>query len=202
MNYKQIAAKLNLTDPESRETILVVLKEETRKGIFIEPQKGKFQLKELKTIITGKVSMTSDGSAFIIPDDEFEEDIYIAPRKVGTALNGDKVRAYVFTNRKGKRKEGEIIEILERFKMEFTGIVKISGAFAFFIPDDRKMLRDIFIPLENLNGAEHGVKAVAKIIDWPDGAKNPVGTITTVLGVQGENNDCYPGRVWLPAFIS
>src|SRR5690606_3771020 len=103
MNYKQIAAKLNLTDPESRETILVVLKEETRKGIFIEPQKGKFQLKELKTIITGKVSMTSDGSAFIIPDDEFEEDIYIAPRKVGIALNGDKVRAYVFANRKGKR---------------------------------------------------------------------------------------------------
>lgn len=188
MNYKQIAAKLNLTDPESRETILVVLKEETRKGIFIEPQKGKFQLKELKTIITGKVSMTSDGSAFIIPDDEGEEDIYIAPRKVGTALNGDKVRAYVFANRKGKRKEGEIIEILERFKMEFTGIVKMSDNFAFFIPDDRKMLRDIFIPLEKLNGAEHGVKAVAKITDWPDGAKNPVGCITTVLGVQGENN--------------
>src|SRR5690606_24330997 len=115
-------------------------------------------------------------------------DIYIAPRKVGIALNGDKVRAYVFANRKGKRKEGEIIEILERFKMEFTGIVKVTGAFAFFIPDDRKMLRDIFIPLENLNGAEHGVKAVAKITDWPDGAKNPVGTITNVLGIQGENN--------------
>ncbi|WP_069657901.1 ribonuclease R [Arcticibacter eurypsychrophilus] len=188
MNYKQIASKLNLTDPESRETILLVLQEETHKGIFSEPKKGKFQLKELKTIVTGKVSMTSDGSAFIVPDDDLEEDIYIAPRKVGIALNNDKVRAYVFANSKGRRKEGEIIEILARAKMDFTGIVKISDNFAFFIPDDRKMLRDIFIPLEKLNGAKHGEKAVAKITNWPDDAKNPLGEITTVLGKQGENN--------------
>lgn len=188
MNYKQIASKLNLTDPESRETILLVLQEETHKGVFSEPQKGKFQLKELKTIVTGKVSMTSDGSAFIVPDDDMEEDIYIAPRKVGIALNNDKVRAYVFANRKGRRKEGEIIEILARAKMDFTGIVKVSDNFAFFIPDDRKMLRDIFIPLEKLNGAVHGEKAVAKITNWPDDAKNPIGEITTVLGKQGENN--------------
>ena len=78
--------------------------------------------------------MTSDGSGFIIPDDEFENDIYVAPRKLRTALNGDKVKIYVFAKGKGKRKEGEVVEILERAKMEFAGIVKLSDRFAFFIP--------------------------------------------------------------------
>ncbi|WP_256010572.1 ribonuclease R [Desertivirga xinjiangensis] len=188
LNYKQVAAKLNLKDAESRESILDVLKVETNKGLFQQVDAGKYQLKELKTFLTGRVAMTSDGSAFIIPDDEFENDIYVAPRKLRTALNGDKVKIYVFAKSKGKRKEGEVIEILERAKMEFTGIVKISERFAFFIPDDKKMLRDIFIPLDDLNGAQHGEKAIAKITDWPEDAKNPIGQITRVLGKQGENN--------------
>lgn len=191
LNYKQVASKLNLKDPESRDLIMELLHDESKKGLFREVERGKFQLKELKTFITGIVAMTNDGSAFIIPDDEFEEDIYVAPRKLRTALNGDKVKVYVFAKGakgKGKHKEGEVLEIMERAKMEFTGIIKVSERFAFFIPDDRKMLHDIFIPLEELNGAKHGEKAIARITDWPEGAKNPIGTITTVLGQQGENN--------------
>ncbi len=188
LNYKQVAAKLNLRDSESKESIRDVMKDETRAGLFKEVEIGKYQLKELKTFLTGTVSMTNDGSAFIIPDDEFENDIYVAPRKLRTALNGDKVKIYVFAKSKGKRKEGEVIEIIERAKMEFTGIVKISEKFAFFIPDDKKMLRDIFIPLDGLNGAQDKEKAIARITDWPEDAKNPVGTIIKVLGKQGEHN--------------
>ncbi len=188
LNYKQVASQLNLEDTESRDIIMELLKDENKKGLFREVERGKFQLKELNTFITGTVSMTTDGSAFIIPDDELEEDIYVAPRKVRTALNGDKVKVYVFAKSKGKHKEGEILEILTRAKMEFTGIVKLSERFAFFIPDDRKMLHDIFIPLEGLNGAKHGEKAIARITDWPEDAKNPIGTILKVLGKQGENN--------------
>ena len=188
LNYKQVAAKLNLKDPESRDIIRQVLEDESRVGLFKQVDKGRFQLKELKTFLTGTVSMTNDGSAFIVPEDEFEKDIYVAPRKLKTALNGDRVKVYVYGKSKGKNKEGEVVEILTRAKMDFTGIVKISERFAFFIPDDKKMLHDIFIPLEDLNGARHGEKAIAKITDWPEDAKNPVGVITRVLGKQGENN--------------
>jgi ribonuclease R len=72
--------------------------------------------------------------------------------------------------------------------MEFTGVVKLSERFAFFIPDDRKMMHDIFIPISDLNGAKNGIKAVAEITDWPAGAKNPIGRIKHVLGEQGEND--------------
>ncbi|WP_158828243.1 ribonuclease R [Mucilaginibacter lacusdianchii] len=188
LNYKQVSSRLNIDDAESRKTILEILKEETKKETLKEVAPGKFQLLELKTFTEGRVDMTTDGSAFIVTDDEFENDIYVAPRKLRTALHGDRVKIYVYAKSKGKRKEGEVVEILQRSKMEFTGIVKMSERFAFLVPDDRKMLQDIFIPLGDLNGAKNGMKAIAEITEWPADAKNPVGRIKNVLGVQGENN--------------
>src|ERR1700753_4149108 len=188
LNYKQVSAKLNVRDPDARNTILDILREEAFKQILKEVSPGKFQLIELKTFVEGTVDLTNDGSAFIMTDDADENDIYVAPRKLRNALNGDRVKVYVYAKSKGKRKEGEVIEILQRAKMEFTGIVKLSERFAFFIPDDRKMMHDIFIPMTELNGAKNGIKAVAEITDWPAQAKNPVGRIKHVLGTQGEND--------------
>ena len=188
LNYKQVSAKLNVRDPEAREVIFDILKDQAFSGVLKEVTPGKFKLLELKTFIEGTVDMTNDGSAFIVTNDEFENDIFIAPRKLRNALNGDRVKVYVYAKSKGKNKEGEVIEILQRAKMEFTGIVKLSERFAFFIPDDRKMLHDIFIPINELNGAKNGIKAIAQITDWPAEAKNPIGRITHILGKQGEND--------------
>ena len=188
LNYKQVAAKLNVRDPEARDIIYEILRDEAKNSTLKELSPGKFQLLELKTFIEGKVDLTNDGSAFIVTDDEFENDIFVAPRKLRNALNGDRVKVYVYAKSKGKHKEGEVIEILQRNKMEFTGILKLSERFAFFIPDDRKMMHDIFIPMNQLNGAKNGIKAVAEITDWPADAKNPIGRIKQVLGTQGEND--------------
>lgn len=188
LNHKQVSAKLNILEPESKTVILEILKEEAFKQVLKEVSPGKFQLYELKTFVEGKVDLTNDGSAFIITEDEFESDIFVAPRKLRNALHGDRVKVYVYAKSKGKRKEGEVIEIIKRAKMEFTGIVKLSERFAFFVPDDRKMLHDIFIPINDLNGAKNGEKALAEITDWPPEAKNPVGRIKNVLGKQGEND--------------
>lgn len=189
LNYKQVASRLNLKDKEASDTILEILKEQVSKGIFIQPERGKFKLKELKTFVTGTVDMTADGSAFIIPDDEFEKDIYIAPRKLKNALNGDKVKVYVFAKKmSGRRNEGEVVEIISRSKTDFIGVAKVAERFAFIIPDDRKMLHDIFVPLSDLNGAKNGQKVQVGITDWPDGAKNPIGKVLHVLGEEGENN--------------
>lgn len=189
LNHKQIAAKLNLKDADSAHTILEILVEQTDKGIFIRPERGKFRLKDLKTFVIGTVDMTADGSAFIVPDDEFEKDIFVAPRKLRNALHGDKVKVYVFAKKtSGRKKEGEVVEIINRAKTDFIGVAKISERFAFIIPDDRKMLHDIFVPLNDLHGAKNGQKVQVSITDWPEGAKNPIGKIIHVLGTQGENN--------------
>ncbi len=188
LNYKQVSSKLNIREPESRDVIRDILDEETFKQVLKEVSPGKFQLLELKTFIEGKVDLTNDGSAFIVTDDESESDIFVAPRKLRNALHGDRVKVYVYAKSKGRRKEGEVIEILQRAKTEFTGVVKMSDRYAFLIPDDRKMMHDIFIPMTELNSATNGIKAVAEITDWPAGARNPVGRIKHVLGEQGQND--------------
>ncbi|SEN51124.1 ribonuclease R [bacterium A37T11] len=188
LNYKQVAAKLNLSDPDSRDAIAVILRDGVRNGLFHEPEKGKYVLREIKVFITGKVDMTADGSAYIVPDEEFEDDIYVAPRKLRNALHGDLVKVHVYETKRGKRKEGEVLEILQRARTEFTGIISISPRFAFVAADDRKMLHDIFVPLDDINSAKDGEKVVVAIVDWPETAKNPVGKVKYVLGRKGENN--------------
>lgn len=189
LNYKQVAAKLNIADTESKNTIQYILTEESRgSGLFKELEPGKFILKEVKAFATGTIDMTADGSAFVVLEDEFEDDIYIAPRKLRNALHGDTVKVHTYEKKRGKRKEGEVVEIIQRAKTEFTGIINISPRFAFFIADNRKMLNDIFVPLDDLNGAKDGEKVVVTITDWPVDSKNPVGKVKYVLGRQGENN--------------
>ncbi|WP_293786655.1 ribonuclease R [uncultured Pedobacter sp.] len=188
LNYKQVSAKLNLNDQESRETILEILKEGKSEGIFLEPQKGKFKLKELQNFIIGTVDMTADGSAYIVPEDEFEKDIFVAPRKLKNALHGDTVKAYVFAKKRGRKNDGEVVEIIKRAKSDFTGVIKISDRFAFVIADDKKMMHDIFVPLADTHGAKSGQRVLVTLSDWPESAKNPIGVVKHVLGNQGENN--------------
>lgn len=188
LNYKQVAAKLNITDSDSKVTISDILSDGSRLGLFHQPERGKFQLKQLHVYVTGKVDMTADGSAYIVPDEDSESDIYVAPRKLRQALHNDIVKVHVYERKKGRKREGEVVEILQRAKTDFTGTIDISKSYAFFQPDDRKMLHDIFIPLDNLNGAKNGEKVLVSILEWPKNAKNPIGIVKSVLGKKGENN--------------
>lgn len=188
LNYKQVAAHLSLNDEESRRAISDILSDTSNKGIFKEVERGKFHLKQLNAYLTGKIDMTSDGSGFLVPEDPTESDIYIAPRKLRQALHNDIVKVHVYERKGGRRREGEVVEIIQRAKTDFTGVIDISQSYAFFMPDDRKMQHDIFVPLDNLNGAKNGEKVLVSIIEWPKNAKNPIGKVKNVLGKKGENN--------------
>lgn len=188
LNYKQVSSALNINDPETREVILEILKDQASEGTFKEVAKGKFQINDLKTYVTGVVDMTATGSAYVVSD-ELEDDVFIAPRKLRNALHKDKVKVFVYERKGGKQKiEGEVVEIIQRSKKTFTGQLVVSRNFAFLEPDDKKMLHDIFIPLESSKGGKDGQKAIARIVEWPEGARNPVGEIVEILGRPGENN--------------
>jgi ribonuclease R len=186
-NYKQLAKIAGLKDKEDKQSVIEVLESLKEKGTVIETERGKYKLKPLHSYATGIIEISSTGAAYVVSD-SFEEDIYIAPKNVKTALNGDKVKIYLYAKRRDRRIEGEVIEVLERAKTQFVGIVQVSSKFAFLVPDSHKMLVDVFIPLPSLNGAENGQKAIAEITEWPKGSRNPVGKIIKVLGWPGDNN--------------
>ncbi len=186
-NYRQIAKKLNISDNDEKRLISDVLNELAQKGIIKEIYQGKFKSKApARAYITGTVDMTRMGYGFVISD-EIEDDVFVSAKNLKTALHGDKVKVWLFARRKGARPEGEVVEIIERWKTSFVGTVEVMPNFAFLIPDNKNMPFDLFIPSQKLNGAKQGQKAVARVIDWDPGSKNPVAEIMNVLGYPGLN---------------
>jgi ribonuclease R len=186
LNYKQIAADLNVTDHSQRLLINTILSELKANDSVSEPERGKFKIKSLDVFISGKVDMTSTGTAYVVSE-ETENDTFISQRKTLNALHGDIVKVKLYPGRRGKQ-EGEIIEILERAKTEFVGTIQLSPKFGFLVPSNNRIHVDIYIPLDKLNGAKDGQKAIARIVEWGKNSVNPIGEITEVLGNVGENN--------------
>ncbi|MDA3930705.1 MAG: ribonuclease R, partial [Prolixibacteraceae bacterium] len=184
--YKQFAGKLSIKELVTLKLISVVLQELADDGYLLQHERGKFLLKEKTGYIVGKVEMTQKGYAFIISE-ELDEDVFVAGGNLNKALHGDKVRVFILAKRKRKQPEGEVVEIIERARTSFVGIVSLSKNFAFLVPTGKNNF-DIFIPKDKLMGAKQGQKAIAKITDWPQHAKNPFGEITDVLGEVGEND--------------
>lgn len=186
-NYKQISKLLFINDKYRKEVIARTLDELVGKKEIEQVEPGRYRLLSRAGYRTGTVDMTQHGYAFLVSEAS-DDDIFIARNNLKTALDGDLVKVIVYPARKQRtRVEGEVVEILERARDTFVGTVEISRNYAFLIPDSRKMPFDIFIPLDKLNGAEHGQKAIARIIDWPARVKNPFGEITDILGYPGEN---------------
>jgi ribonuclease R len=164
--------------------------------LFLPSQKPKFMSKKVKkkekngskgcdrVYITGTVDMTRMGYGFISSDD-MEDDIFVSAKNLNTALHGDKVKVLLYAKRKGARPEGEVVEIIERWRTSFVGTVEIMPNFAFLIPDNKNMPFDLFIPVSKLNGAKQGQKAVARVTEWNPKSKNPVAEIINVLGDPG-----------------
>ncbi|MBQ6070529.1 MAG: ribonuclease R [Bacteroidales bacterium] len=204
LNYKQIAAKVGVYDKKGREQVKEQIERLIEAKLLLKAGRGKYRLnyKQLKgkergrNIVTGKIEMKRSGMAFVIPqydrnethDESLEEDIFIADGNLGNALNNDIVRVSIFPSRKGKRREGQVVEVVQRSKKQLVGTIQVKKGVAYFIPDNAFFRRDIIIPGRLLKKAKSGDKVVVVIVDWPAGTRSPLGEVTHVLGQPGNNN--------------
>ncbi|MDD2820078.1 MAG: ribonuclease R [Flavobacterium sp.] len=187
-NYKQIGAKLDLDDTESRNQIIKDLKILASQNKIIESEPGKYLVKAAsQDYYEGKIDMTGRKTAyFVCPD--LEEDVFIPTNNLNHALDKDTVKVYVYNRRKGRRPEGEVIEVIERNKTDFVGVIDIQKNFAFVSTANPKMYTDIFIPKDKIGEAEQGDVVLVHIEDWPSRADSPFGTVVKVLGKPGEHD--------------
>ena len=191
-NYKQIAAKIGVTDAHERNMLiqrLVQLKEKKR---IVEESRGNYKAiassnKSTKTYHTGTVDITGRGNAYIVIEG-MDDDVFVPFNKLNKAFHKDTVEVYIYPRRNGKKLEGEITKILERKKMEFVGIVDMQKTFAFIRPSDFRMYTDVFVSQDKIGKANDGDKVIVEITEWPDGRDSPFGKITEVLGKPGEHD--------------
>jgi len=194
LNYKQVASKLGINDRASKDLVRLIIEQLYMNKELVQAKRGKYRInvqdsalrETVKTAITGKVDMKQTGKAYVIPEDK-TEDVFISATNTNHALHGDIVKVFLFPVRKGHKREGEIIEILQRNKRQFVGIIESSKNFAFLSPDSSTMPVDLFIPASKLMGAKKGQKVVAIITEWPAQSANPFGEVIRVLGKPGED---------------
>ena len=151
-----------------------------------EVDKNKYKLNNHGIEMTGTFQRKSNGKNSFIPEGGGEP-IFIAERNSAHAMNNDKVKIAFFAKRKHHDAEGEVIEILERANDTFVGTLEVEKSYAFLVTENRTLANDIFIPKDKLKGGKTGDKAVVKVIEWPDKAKNPIGQVIDILGKAGDN---------------
>lgn len=186
-NYKQIAAALELTDTKSRNEIIKELKILASQERIEETDRGKYRVISKADYLEGTIDMTSRKTAYFVSPEQ-EDDVFIPTNNLNKALDGDKVKVYIYNRRRGRRPEGEVVEILERAKTEFVGVIDIQKNFAFVATANPKMYTDIFIPKNKMGEAENGDVVLVKLEDWPAKADSPFGEVIKVLGKPGEHN--------------
>ncbi len=186
VNYKQISSWLGVKDDEGRRLVNVAMMEMKDDEYLEQVSRGSYRLKARSGTISGTVEIQPQGFAYV-NSDEADSPVLVSARNLNHAMDGDKVRIFLYARRKKHDLEGEVTEIIERAKTHFVGTVEVSQNFAFLLPSG-KVGFDIFISKENLNGAKNGQKAIAEIIEWPSQARSPFGKITEVLGDTGNND--------------
>ncbi|MBQ6683366.1 MAG: ribonuclease R [Bacteroidales bacterium] len=197
-NHKQISSRVGAHDKGSRQLVIATLQELAEAKVLVadENARGKYKINPKninddllpKNYLIGTIDMKQTGKAYVIPQDENREDVLISANNTHHALHGDTVKVLMFPQRKMHKPEGQVVEVLKRARTRFVGIIQKQDRFAFLISDSRTMVVDIFIPLNELNGAQDGEKVVVEMTDWPERMNNPVGHVVKRLGQPGDNN--------------
>lgn len=179
MKLKELAIILNIPK-ENRGELEEVLNQLVEEGKLGVSKKGKYGKPE-NNVLSGKYEGNVRGFGFVVLENE-EEDIFISESDTNGALNGDTVLVVLKASKGGRRREGEIVRIVEHEIKEVVGTFQKNKNFGFVVPDNQKISRDIFIPIEKSKGAVNGHKVVAKITDYGNKNKKPEGVVTEIIG--------------------
>ena len=183
---KQLFQGLKLTTHPLKMLCRDIVEEMTEDNFLVEVEKGRFRLNDKGQVMVGTFQRKSNGKNSFVPDDGGEP-IFIAERNSAHAMNNDKVKISLCAKRKRQKVEGQVIEFLEHGAATFVGTLKVTKNYAFLLTETNTLANDIFIPKDKLKGAKDGDKAVVRITDWPEEAKNPFGEVIDVLGKAGDN---------------
>lgn len=179
--------KIFAQSKSERKIIGDVLAEMEESGLIYRTKKDKYGLPEKMNLYVGELNIHPRGFGFLEMQREGEKDIFIPAHAMNGAMNGDRVIVRkVRSETVHSKVEGEIIKITQRAVRSVVGIYESSKSFGFVVPDDRKIMEDIFISKKYASGAKSGDVVVCKIIEYPQKGRNAEGKITEILGKKGE----------------
>jgi ribonuclease R len=184
---KEVAKALNAKDYDRYRLVCDALDELGESGLVERVKGGRYQHRKAqrRNVVEGTITVNPGGFGFVTVEG-MNADVYVPQNRMQTALDGDRVRvelaAPIRGGRDEPRRQGEVLEVLERGRTETVGTFDRMGHFAFVKPDDPRLTRDVYVPREDFNGAKEGDKVVVSIDVFDDPKASPEGRVLEVLG--------------------
>lgn len=182
MDADALARKLALTEPDRFDALGKRLGAMVRDGQLLQNRKGAFAPAERMDLIPGVVIANPDGFGFLRPDAGGGDDLFLPPFEMRKAMHGDRVLASVTGMDRRGRREGAIVEVLERRLNRLIGRYTVEAGIGYVIPDDRRIQRNVLIAPDAAGDARHGQLVVAEITQAADAQRPPIGRVLAVLG--------------------
>ena len=177
----ELRERLGLSDEEQVEALRRRLNAMVRDGQLVQNRRGAYCLVNKKDLIAGRIIGHPDGFGFLKPDDG-GDDLFLSPRSMRMLLHGDRaVVRLVGVDHRGRR-EGAVVDVLERAHTQVVGRLYLEAGVGFVVPDNKRIHQDIVVPERDLKDAVHGQMVVAGIVEQPTKRSQPVGRILEVLG--------------------
>jgi ribonuclease R len=166
---------------EQRQGTRALFKDLAKAGKIVRIRGNRYGLPSKMNLVVGRVKCHPDGYGFVIPEREEEGDIFISPRNLREAMHGDRVVARVESIRK-KGREGSVIRILERKTQKVVGKFMRGKNYSYLIPEDERILQEIYIPEGETRRARPNQIVVAEITRYPTERARPEGRVIHILG--------------------
>jgi len=180
LNFRHLTDELGLDEDIDHIALQRRLNAMERDGQLLRNRRGGFCLPERLDLVTGRVTAHSDGFGFLIPD-ESGEDVFLTARQMRSILHGDRAIVRITgVDRRGRR-EGALVEVIERNNESVVGRYLEESGVSFVVPDNTR-LQDVHIPTDQRNDAKPGQIVVATITQQPNRRSQPIGRVSEVLG--------------------
>lgn len=183
MTYSELEQALSIEDAQQFKEVLKLLNRLEQEGKVYRSRNDRYGVPERMNLIRGRLQAHAKGFGFLIPDDREHPDMYVHANDLKGAMNGDTVLGRVTGKNPAGKLEGEIIRVVKRANLQVVGVLDSYEHYAFVIPDDKRLTRDVFIPKEKFMGAVSGQKVVVKLVKFPEGARAAAeGEVVEILG--------------------
>ena len=184
MTYQELEKQFKIENAEQFKLFLKMLNELEEEGEIIRTRGERYGVPERMNLLRGQLQVHQKGFAFLLPADKTNPDVYIHANSLLGGMNKDTVLARINPKEGSgdKRVEGEVVRIIKRANDRIVGTFEEHGAYAFVIPDDKRIVRDVFIPKEAFHNAVIGTKVVVRLVQYPEGRAAAQGEVIEVLG--------------------
>lgn len=181
LKFDRIAERLELSDPEQLDALSRRLSAMERDGQLVCNRRGGYCVVNQTNLVAGRVIGHPDGFGFLKPDDG-ADDLFLSPREMRALMHGDRAVVRVTGLDHRGRREGAMVEVLERANRNVVGRLYMEGGVGFVVPDNKRLAKEIVVPQFGLEGAGQGQMVVVEITDQPTARTPPLGRIAEVLG--------------------